>query len=188
MIRACRKGSFWLNYRKYEPMMIRTETPYDYAAIRQVLDAAFGQPEEGDIVDCLRRSPDFIPELALVSEENDQIIACIHFSHLIIHGETKTVSALSLAPVAVLPGRQRRGIGSQLIRAALEEARKRGYTAVLVLGHPEYYPRFGFRRASAWGIQLPFPAPDEAFMGLELQPGALSDAAGMVRFSDCFGV
>ena len=91
-------------------------------------------------------------------------------------------SAIGLAPMAVLPAHQRRGIGGRLVREGLEQLRAAGHGAVVVLGHPEYYPRFGFTRASRFGLRCELDCPDEAFMALELVPGALANRAGLVRY------
>ncbi|WP_455367207.1 GNAT family N-acetyltransferase, partial [[Eubacterium] cellulosolvens] len=109
------------------------------------------------------------------------IVGHILFSKIKIRGE-KDHETLALAPMAVLPKFQKQGIGGKLIREGLNKARELGFDSVIVLGHNEYYPRFGFERASKWNITCPFEVPDEAFMAIELNPGALSVKAGIVEY------
>ena len=106
----------------------------------------------------------------------------ILFSSVIIQCRGRNVRALALAPMAVLPEVQRRGIGSQLVEKGLECCRTFGHQIVIVVGHPDYYPRFGFSSARAKGLEVPFPVPDEAFMVLELTQGALDNISGMVVY------
>ena len=167
---------------------IRPETAEDYAAIHEVNLLAFGQEVEPQLVDNLRRSPDFIPELSLVAVEAGRVVGHILFSPFVIETKDGAVPALTLAPLAVRPESQNQGIGSELARRGLEECRRLGHRIVVVVGHPNYYPRFGFSPARARGLEAPFPVPDEAFMVLELTPGALDGIAGMVRFPPAFGL
>lgn len=97
-----------------------------------------------------------------------------------------TVDSLALAPVSVAPGHQKKGIGGKLIVAALEKAKELGYGSVVVLGHPEYYPKFGFKKASEWNIKAPFEVPDEVFMAMELRENALQGVEGVVQYSEAF--
>jgi putative acetyltransferase len=162
---------------------IRPERPADHAAIRGVNDAAFGRTAEGMLVDALRRSPAFIPELSLVAEvEDGGIVGHILFTHLKVVGGNGSHPALALAPMAVLPASQRRGVGSALVRRGLADAERLGHRVVVVLGHPDYYPRFGFRPARPFGIESPFDAPEEAFLVLALRSGALDDVRGQVEY------
>ena len=165
---------------------IRPETAEDYAAIHEVNLLAFGQEVEPRLVEALRRLPDFIPELSLVAIEAGQVVGHILFSPFVIETKDGTVPALTLAPLAVRPEFQNQGIGSQLVRDGLERCRDLGHRIVVVVGHPNYYPRFGFSPARARGLEAPFPVPDEAFMVLELAPGALDGVAGTVRFPPPF--
>ncbi|MFG2875255.1 GNAT family N-acetyltransferase [Streptomyces sp. NPDC048337] len=147
-------------------MKIRTETPHDIDRVREVITAAFGSPEDADLVDALRADACWIPELSLVAEdENGTVIAHILFTRAGIGG----TPGLTLAPVSVDPAHQGTGIGSTLIRAGLDAARALGEHTVTVLGHPTYYPRFGFERADAHGVTCSLSAgPDEAKMVLSL--------------------
>ena len=167
---------------------IRPERLADHAAIRQVNDAAFGRPAEGTLVDALRLSPSFIPELSLVAEQGAQIVGHILFTRLTVTDAGVARPALALAPMAVLPTFQNRGIGSALVRQGLEDARKLGHRVVIVLGHPKYYPRFGFQVARSFGIRSPFRSPDEAFLALALQAGALDGFRGLVEYPPEFSL
>ena len=162
---------------------IRAEQAGDMDAVRRVNELAFGQPEEAALVDALRAAAD--PHVSLVATEDDRVVGHIFFSPVSI--ESDGGSAMGLAPMAVLPERQRRGVGSLLVRAGLEECRRIGRRAVVVVGHPEYYPRFGFRPASRLGLRCEYPVPDAAFMALELEPGALAGRRGLVKYCPEFG-
>lgn len=166
---------------------IRSEIPSDYPAITEVNDFAFGQSNEGKLVENLRENPKFIPELSFVAEVDGKIAGHILFFPVVIKLEDgKEKETISLAPLAVLPEFQRQGIGGELIREGIKACQRLGYDSIIVLGHPEYYPKFGFRQANSWGITDPFGAPVEAFMALELKKGALGGAAGIVEYPDEF--
>lgn len=163
--------------------MIRSEQQIDYGDISKVNDLAFGQKNEGEMIINLRANKEFIPELSLVYEEDNKLIGHILFYPLDIVNNNIRFNSLSLAPVAVLPDFQNMGIGSQLIEAGLSKAKEMGFTSCVVLGHPEYYPKFGFERASIWNIKPPVDEiPDEAFMAVELVPGSLKGISGVVEF------
>jgi putative acetyltransferase len=159
---------------------IRHEMPEDIPAIRCVLEQAFGQAQEADLVDALRRRGMFT--LSLVAVQDDQIVGQILFTPATIASERSSFDAVALGPMAVLPSRQRQGIGSQLVRAGLETLRQDGQEIVVVLGHPNYYPRFGFVPSKQHGIGCEFDVPDEVFMVAELRAGALSGRCGTVRY------
>lgn len=165
---------------------IRPETAEDYAAIREVNALAFGREVEPRLVEALRRLSEFIPELSLVAFEGDQMVGHIMFSPLVIETKGGAVSALALAVLAVRSDLQNQGIGSELVRDSLERCRSLGHRIVVVIGHPTYYPRFGFSPARARGLEVPFPVSDEAFLALELVPGALDEIAGMVKYPPPF--
>jgi len=167
---------------------IRPETPEDHAAIREVNLLAFGQEDEARLVENLRRSADFVPQLSLVAIDTGQVVGHILFSVVAIETKEGAVPALALAPMAVRPELQNQGIGSELARDGLERCRSLGHRIVVVVGHPTYYPRFGFSPARARGLEAPFPVPDEAFLALELVPGALDGVAGVVRYPAAFGL
>jgi len=163
--------------------MIRDVAPSDYAAIRAVLRHAFPADEEADLVEVLRADGDVLVELVAASE------AAIHghilYSPLAIERDSVTLKAAALAPVAVLPAFQGQGIGGDLIRAGNARCAALGLEAIVVLGHADYYPRFGFSARTAESLQAPFSGPH--FMALELTPGALKDG-GKVRYAAAFGV
>lgn len=162
------------------------ETDDDIAGIREVLTAAFGRTSEATLVEAIRNSPNFIPELSIIAVEDGTVLGHILLSPIVIKTSQQLIPALALAPLAVIPTRQREGIGNQLVQMGLSKCRELGHSLVVVLGHPFYYQRFGFQAASQFGIQAPFPVPDEAFMVLELKPGALIDVSGIVLYPDYF--
>ncbi|UCF19273.1 MAG: N-acetyltransferase [Gemmatimonadota bacterium] len=164
---------------------IRQERPEDVSFIRTVNEQAFGCPEEAQVVDALREACDDL--LSLVAERDGQIVGHILFSPATVEAEQGVVHGMGLAPMAVLPGYQRQGIGSSLIRHGLALLRERGCPFVIVLGHPEYYPRFGFQLASKYGIISQWASiPDEAFMILVLDGSAMAGVSGVARYRDEF--
>lgn len=161
----------------------RPETFADVDAVREIVLAAFDTPLEADLVDALRTDDAWIDGLSYVSTDTaDEPAGYALLTRCHIDG----VPALCLAPVAVHPDHQRTGAGGAAIRAALEAAREQGERFVTVLGHPAYYPRFGFDRASAHGIGVTFEVPDEALMALALGTAPLP--AGTIRYAKPFGV
>lgn len=165
-------------------MTIRPEQAEDVAAVRQVVAAAFGQVAEADLVDKLRARGKSV--LSLVAEEDGQIVGHILFSEVTLATNPRAVKVIGLAPLAVAPGRQRSGIGSMLTRAGLDKCREAGYDAAIVLGHPEYYPRFGFAPASRFGLHSEYNVRDEVFMAMELRAGALAGCAGLACYQPEF--
>jgi putative acetyltransferase len=165
-------------------VIVREERASDVEAIRNINRLAFGGDEEADLVDALRAGGHVIA--SLVATDGDAVVGHILFSPLAITTETGAIAAAALAPVAVLPEQQRRGIGSALIRRGLELCTDRGCVAVVVVGHPDYYPRFGFSAELARPLRAPFSGP--AFMALELVPGSLSGVEGTVRYAPPFGL
>jgi putative acetyltransferase len=163
-------------------MSIRRERERDIPAVRAVNVAAFGSPTEADIVDMLRPMAGVI---SLVAEEDGELTGHIMFSPVRVAG-APTLRAMALAPMAVAPRCQRNGIGSALVREGLEECRRAGADAVFVVGHPSYYPRFGFTPAGALGFTCEFDVLDEAFMAVPLVAGALGGCAGTVYFNEAF--
>lgn len=135
----------------------------------------------------LRQSEAYIPELSLVAETNTgKIVGHILLSKVGIVSENGTTTVLSVAPLSVLPEFQRQGIGGMLLREAHRRAALLGYKAVLLLGHKDYYPRFGYRKASSYGIKFPFNAPDECCMAIELEPDGLKEIHGLVHYPNAF--
>ncbi|MEV6952603.1 bifunctional class I SAM-dependent methyltransferase/N-acetyltransferase [Streptomyces sp. NPDC051183] len=162
----------------------RPETPADVAAVRGVNLAAFETPLEADLVDALRTDGAWLPGLSYVAEGPDGSVAA---HALLTRCEVDGAPALALAPVAADPARQRSGAGSAVVRALLAAAKERGESLVLVLGHPEYYARFGFVPASRFGIRAPFEVPDEAMMALVLDD-SVPVAAGTIKYPAPFGI
>jgi putative acetyltransferase len=163
---------------------IRPETAADTSEIRHVHERAFGQPEEADLVDRLREA--CADALSLVAEDH-VVVGHILFTPVIVESAARRVVGMGLAPMAVLPDRQRQGIGSQLVTRGLDILRERGCPFVVVVGHPEYYPRFGFERASTRGLASQWDGmPDAAFMVLVLNARAMADVSGVATYRDEF--
>jgi putative acetyltransferase len=162
---------------------IHEETDADHGAIFAVHQAAFGGDGEAKLVDALRAAA--VPVISLVAFGQGEVVGHICFSPMTFSMEQPKL-IMGLAPVGVLPGRQRRGIGSALVTAGLDECRKLGVEAVFVLGHAEYYPKFGFVPASRFGIGTEYDVPDDHFMGIELVSGALAGIAGKVKYHSAF--
>jgi putative acetyltransferase len=160
-------------------LLIRPERSEDWKAIRHVTRKGFDGDAEANLVDALRDGG-FV-EVSLVVETNNGIIGHILFSRLPIITDAGRVEAVSLAPMAVLPSHQRQGIGSKLVEAGLDTCRKQGHKIVVVLGHPEFYPRFGFSAELARRLKNPF-GEGEAWMAMELVPGALEGIEGQVKY------
>lgn len=165
-------------------VVIRERESADDEAIRRLNDLVFGGPFEGKLIDELRDA--FIDAVELVAVEDDTIVGHILFSALTTMVDDDAVPTLSLAPMCVHPDHQRSGIGSALVEVGLELARRREWQAVVVLGHPDYYPRFGFSAELASGLDSPFEG--ESFMALELVPGALDGDDGLVVYPAAFGL
>jgi putative acetyltransferase len=166
-------------------MEIRHEQAGDETAIDRVNDAAFGGTDESRIVNAVRAAG--LATISLVAVQDSKVVAHILFTAVCLDAARSAARALGLGPMAVVPEMQRRGIGTRLVRAGLEECARAGYHAVVVVGHPEFYPRFGFRPAREFGLRCEFDVPDAAFMAAELTPGALAGAAGTVRYAPEFG-
>ncbi len=164
---------------------IREERSEDIPAIREVNKMAFGQPMEADIVDRLRGN---CPgHLSLVALEAGRVVGHIFFSPVNLDVPGRVIEGMGLAPMAVIPDRQGHGIGSDLVRKGLDVLRERNCPFVIVLGHPDYYPRFGFEKASKYGITCQWEnIPDEAFMVLILNWVAMEGARGVARYRDEF--
>jgi putative acetyltransferase len=162
---------------------IRAEAEGDKAAVFEINAAAFETQSEARLVDTLRNSAE--PFVSLVAVDGEEIVGHIMFTPVTLDSYDN-LKLMGLAPMAVSPSRQRSGIGSALVNAGLERCRELGIGAVLVLGHAAYYPRFGFRPASLWGIRSEYDVPDDVFMLLELSPGYLRDYHGTIRYNAAF--
>lgn len=165
-------------------LIVRHELPSDLPAVRHVNEEAFGRPAEADLVDALRAAGKAV--VSLVAEDEGEVRGHVLFSEVTIEASGLPVNGVALAPVAVLPAYQRGGLGAALVRAGIEECRRLRYGLAVLVGHPGYYPRFGFRPARERGLVCEFDVPDEAWMVLELREGALDGAGGRVRFADEF--
>jgi putative acetyltransferase len=161
-------------------IVIRHEKPDDFSLIHQINAQAFGQPGEANLVDALRRNGKAI--LSLVADDNGRVIGHILFSPVVIDTGEKQFSGIGLAPLAVSPERQNEGIGSLLVEQGLRQCREVGYPFVVVLGHPNYYPRFGFVPASRFNVKSEYDVRDEVFMIQELQQGSLLGIAGTAKY------
>jgi len=165
-------------------VIVRAEAAGDGGAVAAVNRAAFERPDETELVDRLRREA--APQVSLVGEADGEIVGHIFFSPVTIEQAPGDALWMGLAPMAVQPQRQRRGIGGTLVRAGLGACRALGAAGVVVLGHPRYYPRFGFAPAARFGLRCEYDVPDDTFMATELVPGALSRVAGLVRYGRAF--
>lgn len=163
--------------------MIRPERESDYASVHAVYEMAFSTSSEAYLVDGLRRMAD--PIVSLVAEERGKVVGHILFTPVSLDSRPD-LRIMGLAPMAVLPGHQRAGIGSALVRAGLDRCRLIPASAVVVLGHPEFYPRFGFAPSTRFGIKSEYDVPEDVFMVLELDPGSLDGASGTIRYHDAF--
>ena len=177
-------------------IMIREETADDIPVVHQVNAAAFGRPNEAELVDKMRQGGKFT--LSLVAEVAGQVVGHVLFTPVTVVAEKvqdtskrathqETWTAVALGPVAVLPDFQKQGIGAQLIWAGLAACLERGHDVVAVLGHPTYYPRFGFVPSVKYGITSEYDVPDEVFMIVELREGALGGRMGVVKYAVEFG-
>lgn len=159
---------------------IRPYLPSDAAAVRAVQEKAFGSTAEADLSEALLAAEDAAPLVALVAEDAELVIGFVLFTRCTVGDATLQC----LAPLAVTPERQRLGTGEALVETGLEAVAEGGAAGVVVLGHPSYYPRFGFEPARPFGIEAPYPVdPQEAWMVLELVPGALDGVSGTARFA-----
>lgn len=170
--------------RRGDDVVIRERTPGDDDSIRRLNDDAFNGVVESTLIDALRATG--FAAIELVAVEAAEIVGHILFSALATKMEAEAVPTLALAPMAVRSDRRRRGIGDRLVRTGLDLARRREWWAVIVLGHPCYYPRFGFSCEKARQLRAPFSG--EAFMALELVPGALEGDTGQVTYPPAFRI
>lgn len=170
-------------------LTIREETQADHAAVRNINERAFDRAGEADLVDALRKTAH--PYVSLVAElatETDrQLVGHIFFSPVVIESASGSFTAIGLAPMAVIPEFQNQAIGSSLVRQGLRNCKQLGQDVVVVLGHPEFYPRFGFVSAATKGLTSEYPVPDEVFMVAELRPNALAGRQGLVKYHPEFG-
>ena len=164
-------------------MFIQMENQEDRTAIHAINEMAFESPAEANLVDALREQVQSC--ISLVAEQDGEIVGHIMFSPVTLSDHTD-LKIMGLAPMAVAPKHQRKGIGSELVEVGLEQCKKQGYGAVVVLGHPEYYPRFGFLAASDFNINCEYEVPKEVFMLIELQSGYLHGKSGVIKYHSAF--
>ena len=170
---------------------IRAAVEKDYPEIQKVVEAAFKDEEmsdhtEHELIMKIKESDAYIPALSLVAVAHAKIVGHIMMSRIEIMDGQAHHHALALAPLSVLPAYQHQGIGRQLIRQAVDIAGRAGYSSIIVLGHHTYYPKFGFRKASDYGIYPPFDVPEEYFMVLPLDENRLANMKGTVKYSSAF--
>ncbi len=167
---------------------IRKEHPSDFSFVSELIRKAFASLEisnhnEDKLVENLRKSAGFTDELSLIAEVDGRIAGHILFSPVRIENGLQSFKSLVLAPVSVLPEFQKQGIGGALITEGHKKAAECGFSSVILLGHPQYYPRFGYKPASTWGIKTHYNLPsDDVFMAVELTEHALKNVSGMVIF------
>ena len=164
-------------------MQIRNEKVTDETAVCLVNTSAFESSAEANLVDALRKQAR--PIVSLVAELEDSVVGHIMFSPVTLSGHPE-LQVFGLAPMAVTPEHQRTGIGSALVRAGLEQCKQLGFVAVVVLGYPEFYPRFGFSPSSRFGINSEYDVPENTFMVMEIRPGALTGVNGTVKYHNAF--
>lgn len=173
---------------------IRQEEEKDHQHVFQVIEEAFKNMEHSDhqeqfLVERLRKSETFIPELSLVAEnENGEIVGHILFTKLKIINDSETFESLALAPVSVKPEFQNQGIGRQLINSGHLTAKKLGFGSVILIGHEKYYPMFGYQKTTNFGISFPFEIPEENGMAIELIKNSLKNKKGIVKYPEEFGL
>ena len=162
---------------------IRPEQDQDWDTVGALYASVFETPAEANLVSALRLQAE--PAISLVAEHSGSVVGHILFSPVALAGHTG-LNIMGLAPMAVASSHQRHGIGSALVRTGLKYCKAQNVGAVVVLGHPQYYPRFGFAPASRFGIRCEYAAPDEAFMLIELQPEFLQGATGTIQYHAAF--
>lgn len=172
-------------------LIIRQENNEDYKIVYKLIKNAFNEAEHTDgdehnLVERLRKSKNYIPQLSLVASINDKIVGHILLTKLFIENNDKKYESLALAPLSVLPEYQRMGIGSKLVKKSLSLAKELGYNSVFVLGNENYYPKFGFRESLHFDINTPFEVPSKNFMALELEKNSLKNIDGNIIYAKEF--
>lgn len=166
---------------------VRPEKENEHAQILEIVQLAFRRIDESQFVNRLRNGKDYVSSLSLVAEYENKIIGQVLFYPIKISLNGKKVQSLYLACVAVHPSFQRKGIGSRLVEEGLKIGKTLGFKSIIVIGYPEYYPRFGFEKASKWGIKTAQTVPDEALLAKELVTDGLKECAGTIEFPQEFG-
>ena len=167
-------------------MIIRPEKKSDYSAIYEVNKLAFNGENESKLVQTLRKSENFNEKLSIIAIKDEKIVGYILFTPITIENKGNSFPALALAPLAVHPEFQNQGIGSLLVNHGLEKCNGLNYGIIIVIGHPNYYPRFGFVPAGSKGLKVPFEVPEEVFLVKENISGALDGVEGTVKYPQAF--
>ena len=172
-------------------LKIRQEEARDHKKVAEIIENAFktehfSDHQEQFLVERLRNSKDFVPELSMVAELNGEVVGQILLSKIKITNSATSFDSLALAPVSVAPDYQQQGIGGALIRSAHKKAKELGFRSILLLGHDTYYPRFGYELTSKYNISLPFDIPEKYCMILSLIEGGLDGVQGMVEYPEEF--
>jgi putative acetyltransferase len=166
-------------------MKIRPENSDDIAKVCEINAAAFDADTEAKLINVLRESCESY--ISLVAEVDGELVGHILFTPVELVGDRSGLKLMGLGPMAVMPKYQNKGIGSQLVKEGVEQCLRRGYDAVVVLGHPKYYPRFGFVPSVQYGIKSEYEVPDEVFMILELKKNSLKGISGIIKYNPAFG-
>ncbi len=172
-------------------VILRPERKSDYQSVFKLIEEAFKTEQFSDgkeqfLVEKLRKSNAFIPELSIVADHNGEIAGHILVTRIKIKNEEETFESLALAPVSVKPKFQNKGIGGQLIEESHRVAKTLGFQSIVLLGHENYYPKFGYELCNKYGIKIPFEAPDENCMAIELLENGLNGISGIVQYDKAF--
>ncbi|MBF2188965.1 N-acetyltransferase [Staphylococcus epidermidis] len=172
-------------------LKIRKAKREDYSFTEELIKEAFAHETYSDhnehkLVAKLRQSDTFVPDLSLIALDKNKIIGQILLSKISIVSGKNSTGSLALAPVSVLSAYQNKGVGRQLIQKALETAKNLNFESVIVLGHSDYYPKFGFKKASNWNIEAPFDVPKDTLMAMELKEHALDNVSGVIHYPNAF--
>ena len=166
-------------------MSIRAEKEADVDAIWKINAEAFDTKEEADLVNALRDSG--VSHISLVYEKNNELLGHILFTPVELIGDTSDLKLMGLAPMAVSPKLQNKGIGASLIKAGIQQCINEGYDAIIVLGHPDYYPKFGFVPSVKYGIKTEYDVPEDVFLVLEIKENSLNGKKGTIKYHEAFG-
>lgn len=192
--RDSKKGDVSEKYKVLKmEVIIRKESVQDYAIVEKTVKSAFEKAEHTDgkehiLVKNLRNSKAFIPELSLVAEEAGKVVGHILFTKILIEGANSNKEGLALAPIAIRPSHQGQGIGGKLIEKGHMIAKELGFQLIVLLGHPSYYPRFGYKPASTFNIKAPFDVPNDAFMAIVFDEKDKAKYSGTVKYPKEFGI
>ncbi len=172
-------------------LTLRQETSNDFPKVSNVIKLAFEQVKISDhqehfLVERLRKSPAFIPELSIVAVYKNEIVGHILLTKINIINNSNSFESLALAPVSVLPKFQNQGIGGKLIKEAHRKAKELNFKSVVLLGHENYYPKFGYERTSKYGIEIPFDVPEKNCMVIALTKNGLKGVSGKVEYPSAF--